>query len=47
MEKMHSPKYKALEDSASKCVVTEALIGGLPVEQDRTRHVLLAANVPS
>src|SRR5580704_17750297 len=24
MEKMHPPKYKALEDSASKCVVTEA-----------------------
>ena len=27
MEEMHPPKYKALEDSASKCVVTEALIG--------------------
>ena len=27
MEEMHPPKYKALEDSASKCVVTEALVG--------------------
>jgi spore germination cell wall hydrolase CwlJ-like protein len=26
MEKMHPPKYKALEDSASKCVVTDASV---------------------